>query len=146
MQFRALPTRTSMDQPGSGKHWKVLETQELELGYIADQEHYRLLKVNGKTTDLENRVKKGYFTPGGEFGSSLADDLHPEGRGGIRVGSRGVVRGRAIVRIPLPRPGETSALAFTADADHVNMAHHGLASADCDTGMVTRIRTETEPA
>src|SRR5580700_8473604 len=64
-------TTRSVDTSGSGKHWKVLETQELELGYIAHKEHYRLLKVNGKTTNLEKRVKKGYFIPGGEFGTSL---------------------------------------------------------------------------
>src|SRR5580704_15091972 len=64
-------TSRSVDTSGSGKHWKALETQELELGYVAHKEHYRLLKVNGKTTDLEKRVKRGYFIPGGEFGSSL---------------------------------------------------------------------------
>src|ERR1700683_4627758 len=71
-------TTRSVDTSGSGKRWKVLENQELELGYVAHKEHYRLLKVNGKTTDLEKRVKKGYFIPGGEFGSSLRKIFDPQ--------------------------------------------------------------------
>ena len=43
-------------------------------------------------------------------------------------------------------PVATTTLVINADADHVKMAHHGFVSADCDTGMVTRIRIETEPA
>lgn len=34
----------SADQSGSGKHYKLLETQELDLGYIEHHEHYRLVK------------------------------------------------------------------------------------------------------
>lgn len=56
----------------------TLPTEELELRYIARQEHYRPLNVNGKTTDLENRVKKEYFTPGGESGTSLRKIFDPQ--------------------------------------------------------------------
>jgi hypothetical protein len=138
-------TRTA-DTSGTGKHWKRLETQELELGYIAHKEHSRLLKVNGKDRDAEKSVKKGYWIPGGEFGSSLLHIFattvdaqfnwdHEESSSGMRS---------CVFRYRVPVA--TSDFIITADQDHVKMAHHGFVTADCKTGAVMRIRMETEPA
>lgn len=33
------------------------------------REQYKLLKVNGKTTDLQKRISAGYFQGYGQFGS-----------------------------------------------------------------------------
>jgi hypothetical protein len=52
-------TSRSADNKGTGKRWKPLETQETELTYIAHKENYKLPTVNGKSTDLEKRVKQG---------------------------------------------------------------------------------------
>jgi hypothetical protein len=139
-------TTRSVDTSGSGKHWKVLETQELELGYIAHKEHYRLLKVNGKTTDLEKRVKKGYFTPGGEFGSSLQMIFTPKAAAEFEWDHEESMAGKRSCVFRYRVPVATTTLVINADADHVKMAHHGFVSADCDTGMVARIQIETEPA
>lgn len=140
-----LMTR-SADSSGSGKHWKLLETQELDLGYISHKEHYRLLKVNGKTSDLEKRVKKGYFRPGGEFGTLFQKIFDPKAAAEFEWDrEESITGGRSCVfryRVPV----ETSTLMINADMDHVRMAHHGFVSADCDTGMVTRIQMETAPA
>jgi hypothetical protein len=139
-------TTRSADQSGSGKHWKVLETQELELGYIAHKEHYRLLKVNGKTTDLEKRVKKGYFIPGGEFGSSLQTIFATKAAAEFEWEREESIAGKRSCVFRYRVPVATTTLVITADADHVKLAHRGFVSADCDTGMVTRIQIETEPA
>src|SRR4051812_8517799 len=77
-----LMTR-STDASGTGKHWKILEKQELDLGYIDHREHYKLLKVNGQTTRLEDRVKRGYFRSSGEFGSILLDMFSPRAAAGF---------------------------------------------------------------
>jgi hypothetical protein len=139
-------TRRSTDEGSSEKHWKLLETQELELGYIAHQEHYRLLKVNGKTTALEKRIKKGYFRPGGEFGTTLMKIFEP--RAGAEFAwdheeTAGATR-TCIFRYRVPVT--TTTLMMTSDTDHVKMAHHGYVSADCETAAITRIQIETEPA
>jgi len=139
-------TTRSVDASGSGKHWKVLETQELDLGYIAHEEHARLLKVNGKTTDLEKRVKKGYFRPGGEFGSSLLRIFDPKAAAEFQWDHQESIAGARACVFRYRVPVETSTLVMTADLDHVKMAHHGFVTADCDTGAITRIQIETEPA
>lgn len=139
-------TIRTADTSGTGKHWKRLETQELELGYIAHKEHSRILKVNGKARDPEKSVKKGYWIPGGEFGSDLLhifatkvaaqfDWDHEESPAGIRA---------CVFRYRVP--AATSDFIITADQDHVTMAHHGFVTADCETGAVMRIQMETEPA
>jgi len=139
-------TTRSIDEGSGGRYWKLLETRELELGYIAHKEHYRLLKVNGKTSDLEKRIKKGYFRPGGEFGTSLMRIFdpkaaaefkwdHEESNGGQRT---------CVFRYRVPRT--TTTMIMHADADRIPFAHHGFVSADCESGAVTHIHIESEPA
>lgn len=139
-------TVRSADQSGTGKHWKPLETQELELGYIAHKEHYRLLKVNGKTTDPGKRVKKGYWTPGGEFGTYLLTIFDPKAAAEFEWDREESAAGKRSCVFRYRVPVATSTFAITADADRVKMGHHGFVTADCDTGTVTRIQIETEPA
>jgi hypothetical protein len=139
-------TTRSEDSSGFGKHWKVLETQELELGYIAHKEHYRLVKVNGKTTDPDRRIKKGYFRPGGEFGTSLQRIFNPKAAAEFEWDHEESSAGKRSCVFRYHVPLETSTLVMTADLDQVKMAHHGLVTADCDTGAVTRIQIETAPA
>jgi hypothetical protein len=140
-----LMTR-SADQSGSGKRYKVLETQELELGYIAHKEHYRLVSVNGKTTDLEKRVKQGYWRPGGEFGSSLRWIFDPKAAAVFEWDHEDSSSGARSCVFRYRIPAASSTYEIQADADHVKMAHHGSVTADCDTGAVTHIAMETEPA
>jgi hypothetical protein len=139
-------TARSTDQGSAGKHWRPLETQELELGYIAHKEHYRLLKVNGETTHLEERIKKGYFRPGGEFGTSLMKIFDPKAAAEFEWDREESIDGvRTCVfryRVPL----ETSTQVMHSDGDNVKMAHHGFVFADCDTAAVRRIQIVTEPA
>lgn len=55
----------SADDSTTGSHYKQLETQEGELSYVNRKESYLPRKVNGQTTGLDKRVKKGYFIPCG---------------------------------------------------------------------------------
>jgi len=54
-------TARSIGPSATGPRWKPLETQEMELNYVDHHEHYKLLKVNGETTDLQKRIKSGYL-------------------------------------------------------------------------------------
>jgi hypothetical protein len=140
-----LTTRTA-DTSGTGKHWKLLETQELELSYVSHKENYRLVKVNGETTGMEKRVKKGYFIPGGEFGSSLLLIFNPKANATFDWDHVEMSHGRRICVSRYRIPAATSTMVIHADADNVRMTHHGLVDCDCDTGAITRIQIETEPA
>ncbi len=140
-----LLTRTA-DTSGTGKKWKLLETRELELGYISHQEHYRLVKVNGKATETDKRVKRGYWTPGGEFGSSLLYIFGPKVAAEFtwdHEESAGDARS-CVFRYHVPVA--TSSLVINADMDHVKVAHGGFVTADCNTGAVMRFQLKTEPA
>jgi hypothetical protein len=139
-------TARSVDHSGSGKHWTLLETRELELGYIAHKEHYRLLKVNGKTRDLEKSVKKGYFIPHGEFGTSLQWIFDPRAAAEFAWDHEELSAGKRQCVFRYLVPKTTSTYVMRADADRVTLAHHGFVTADCDDGVVTRIQIETERA
>jgi len=138
-------TRT-VDTSGTGKHWKLLETQELDLGYISHKEHYRLLKVNGKDRDPGKKVKKGYWIPGGEFGSSLLTIFAPKVAAQFEWDHEESSPGARSCVFRYRVPVATSDYVIQADLDHVKMAHHGFVTADCDTGALLRIQMETEPA
>lgn len=138
--------KRSTDNGSSGKHWKVLETQELELGYISHKEHYRLLKVNGKTTDLEKRIHKGYFRPSGEFGTSLMRIFDPKAAAEFAWDHEETKEGIRSCVFRYHVPLATSTLIMASDEDRVKMAHDGFVSADCDSAAITRIQIETEPA
>src|SRR5581483_7338252 len=68
----------SADDSGTGKHYKKLETQEGEVAYVSHRESYKPILVNGKSTNLDKRVKRGYFQPGGEFGERLSTIFDPK--------------------------------------------------------------------
>jgi hypothetical protein len=40
--------KRSKEDSGLLRHWQALDTQEREVSYVAHQEHFRTLKVNGK--------------------------------------------------------------------------------------------------
>ena len=138
-------TRT-VDPSGTGKHWKLLETQELELGYISHQEHSKTLKVNGKTTNLDKRVKRAYWMPGGEFGSALLGVFEPRVAAEFEWDHEETSEGRRTCVFRFHVPVTTSSYVIQADQDHVRMALRGAVTAVCETGSVTRLQVETEPA
>jgi hypothetical protein len=134
------------DNGSSGKHWRLLETREQELGYIAHKEHYKLLKVNGKTTNLEKRIKKGYFIPSGEFGTSLMWIFDPKAAAEFAWDHQEPDAGIGACVFRYRVQATTSTLVMASDADRVKMAHHGFVFADCSSGAIARIQIETEPA
>jgi hypothetical protein len=139
-------TIRSTDHETNAKKWSLLETQELEVTYVSHREHYRLMKVNGKSDKLEKRIKGGYFRPGGEFGSTLQKIFEPKAEAEFawdgteeNDGKRGCVFRYHVAE-------ETTTLAMQVNEQVVPMGHHGVIHADCETGSVLRIQLETEPA
>lgn len=139
-------TARSIGPSATGPRWKPLETQELELNYVDHREHYKLLKVNGETTDLQKRIKPGYFKGSGEFGSALQNifDLKADAKFEWDHAEAGAGGGGCVFRYRVPQ--STSTIVITADLDKVRVGHHGMVWANCESGAVTRFLTETDPA
>lgn len=102
--------------------------------------------MNGKTTDPEKRVKKGNWTPGGEFGSSLRLIFQPRAAAEFVWDHEETSAGKRVCVFRYRVPLATTTYEIQADLDHVKMGHHGFVTAECDTGAVRRIRIETDPA
>jgi hypothetical protein len=139
-------TARSTGPSATGPRWKPLETQELELNYLDHREHYKLLKVNGKTTDLQKRIKPGYMKSYNQFGSRLQNIFDPKANATFEwdhaeAGSGG---GTCVFRYRVPQP--TSTIVITAGPDKVQPGHHGVVWANCESGAVTHFLTETDPA
>jgi hypothetical protein len=128
------------------KKWKPLETREVEVGYIAHQEHWRLLSVNGKTGDVEKYVRKGGWMPGGEFGRSLMFVFAPKARAEFQWHHEETFGARRGCVLQYSVSHENTTYEIQADADHVQLGHSGFVTADCETGEVLRMQMRTEPA
>jgi hypothetical protein len=139
-------TARSTDRESNGKHWSPLDTLEHEVDYVARVDHHRLVKVNGKSSNLEKRVKQGYFTPGGEFGSRLRKIFEPNAQAEFTWDHAEQIAGRSACVFRYHVAEATSTLAMQVNDQAVRMGHHGLVHADCETGSVLRIEMETEPA
>lgn len=145
--FICFQTMTrSGDDTGTGKHWKSLEVQELELAYSANQAHYTLRSVNGKTTRMESRIKRGYPNVAGgvEFNAILNLIFAPEAKAEIvqdRAASAGT--NACVFRYSVPRA--TSTMIYQTEYEKIVEAHHGSVVANCETGEIHEIQFETDP-
>ncbi len=131
-------TARSADKTGTGKRWKPLETQELELSYVAHKEHYKLLKVNGSSIIRDGSIKQGYFIPSGEFGTRLQQIFDPKANAQFEWDHGCEFRYRV--------PAAASTVVMQANLNRVQLGHRGLVTADCETGAVTRIQMKSDPA
>jgi len=133
---------------GLGAHtrWKLLETQEQELTYVAHREGRKLLKVNGKaaTDDQKKKIKGGYFTPGSEFGSYFRKVFDPKAKAEFDWDHEEALPGRRICVFRYRVPRSTSTWSVTVNGDEIGLGHHGFVHADCGTGAVMRLQLETE--
>jgi hypothetical protein len=144
--FTCMQTNVrTVDDSGKG-HWKPLETQEIEMTYSAHKEHYKVVTINGKPVGLGKGVKPGYFTPGGEFGTSLRLIFTPKFNAQFEWDREEAANGRRTCVFRYRVPLETTGWVMTANLDTVRMAHRGFVEADCDSGAVMRIHMESDPA
>jgi hypothetical protein len=127
------------------KKWKPLETREVEVGYIAHQEHWRLLSVNGKTENAEKYVRKGGWMPGGEFGRSLMFVFAPKEKADFRWDHEEPYGSRRGCVFQYSVSSANTTYVIQADADHVPLWHSGFVTVDCETGDILRMQMRTEP-
>jgi len=140
-----ISARSTGSSPG-GTKWKPLETQESELDYVDHREHYKLLKVNGETTDLEKRVKQGYFVQTREFGTALQRIFTPKVKAEFAWDHAETQPGGNWCVFRYHVTEADSDWGITANGKNIHPGHHGFVWAVCDTGAVMRFRIETDPA
>jgi hypothetical protein len=138
-------TTRSADKSGSGRHWKRLEVQESELSYVAHREHYKVLKVNGQSEDPDAKIKKGYYSSSGEFGTALRRIFDPKVNAEFKWDHDVIEGGKRLCVFRYDVTRASSTYGVRAGADHLVLAHHGFAHADCESGAVVRIQMDTEP-
>jgi hypothetical protein len=136
--------KRSKEDSGPFKHWQVLETQEREVGYIAHQEHSRLLRVNGKPPGT-TKMKPGYFVPSGEFGLTMGYIFDPKSAAEFEWDHEETSGGPRLCVFRYRVTTENGSMTLYADGDRIHMRHHGLVYADCESGAPMRVQIETEP-
>lgn len=147
--FMCIQTVTrSADNTGTGNQWKKLEVKELELNYSANKAHYVLLKVDGKTVDMEKSIKRGYSRVGGgvEFNRVVEMIFAPEVKAEFKWDhiEQDANKRQCVFQYKVPR--ETSTMTFTTHTEKIVEAHHGMVYSDCESGEISRIHMVTEPS
>jgi hypothetical protein len=141
-----IVTRSS-DDSGSGRKWKLLEVQELELNYSANSAHYVLSKVNGKSENLQDKIKRGhsYVGYGSEFSFLLKAIFSPKVQAEFTWDHEESLEGRKVCVLRYRVPQATSIFNFTTDSQTRMQALHGLIYANCENGDIVRLQIEAEP-
>jgi len=125
--------------------WKTLEIQEIELNFVGHREHYRLLKVNGDSKNPEKKVKNGYTRTSGEFGSMMRAVFDPKSKAEFEWDHQapGDRRNVCVYRYRVDR--ENSSMGLRTETRREVLAYGGAVDADCSTGQILRIESESEP-
>ena len=137
--------KRSKEDSGPFKHWQALDTQEREVGYISHQEHFRVLSVNGKPPDVE-KIKPGYFLPGGEFGTAFGYIFNPKAVPKFEWDHAEQTGGQQLCVFRYRVAVSESIIVMNSDGEQTHLGHHGLIYADCKSAMPTRMQIESEPA
>jgi len=137
--------KRSKEDSGPSKHWQVLDTQEREVGYISHQEHFRVLNVNGKPPGVE-KIKPGYFLPGGEFGTALGYIFNPKAVAQFEWDHAEQAGGQQLCVFRYRVSASESTIVMNSDGEQTHLGHHGLIYADCKSAMPMRMQIESEPA
>jgi len=133
-------------EDGLIKRWQPLDTEERELSYFSQKEHYRTLTVNGKPPSPGNQIKPGYFLAGGEFGPALDYIFNPKNSADFQWDHAEAAGSARLCVFRYRVTQKDGTMKLFANGDTVHMQHHGLLYADCDRAALARIQIETEPA
>ncbi len=129
---------------GPSPGWKRLEQQELEVSYQRKRVGYHRVKADGKTDKLEQRVKKGYYTPGGEF-AAMSWVFDPKPAAEFTFDHRETREGRPFCVFRYQVPIERTNIILTVNLEKVPLAYKGSVDADCETAEVHAVRIATDP-
>ncbi len=128
-----------MDESGTGERWREREVVEEEVSYVAHQDSYKVLRVNGKASTLHHQKLK--FRTDGDFGGTLPTILDPKRQAEFEWARWETPGDRRMCvfwfRVPQSRSVTT--------VGKITVAIHGSVHADCQTGAILGIREDMDP-
>ncbi len=133
------------NRPNVQPKWKTLETQEIELNFVGHREHYRLLKVNGDSKNPEKKVKSGYTRTSGEFGSMMRAVFEARSRADFQWDHMTPTSERNVCVFNFHVDRENSSMGLRTEFRRIMLSYGGYVSADCATGQILRIASDSEP-
>lgn len=123
---------------GPSPGWERLENQQLKVSYKDKKVGYRRLSVDGRTDGMDQRVKKGYLIPGGEFGA-ISWPFFPKGAAEFALDHRDVAGDRTVCVLSYSVPSGRTNMVMSVNGARVSLAYHGVIEAVCDTGEIHRL-------
>ena len=116
------------------------DTVQEELSFIGGEEHYKVLKVNGKPANGVTHEQLGGAISEGEFGGLLMQIFDPGSATAFRPVTPGKIRGRAMSVIPFRVPQQKGYLVHDGDLlKYMRVAFEGSVWADPETNAVMKI-------
>jgi hypothetical protein len=139
--------RRSQDPEGNGR-WRSLDTLTVKLSYFDHEEDYKLMQINGKSTELEYLDVGGALSTG-EFGTRLYSVFNPRSQGDFRWKGWTTLRKRRVARFSYRIAGEhsNSLIQYGAEPAGPNaiiVPYHGEVYVDEETHMVLRLTHQAE--
>jgi hypothetical protein len=128
---------------GPSPVWERLEQQELDVRYKDRKVSYHRLSVDGRTDKMDQRVKKGYLTPSGEFGA-MDEPFSPKSAAEFALDHRETAGGQAMCFLSYRVPTERTTIVMGVNLAKVPLGYHGVIEAVYDTGEIHRLQIVTD--
>ena len=113
---------------------------EEELSFFGGEEHYKVLKVNGKPANGVTHEQLGGAISEGEFGAILKQIFDPHSITAFRPQTSGRIQGRAMTLLPFRVPQQTGYLYVDGELHRsMRVAYEGTVWADAETNAVMKI-------
>jgi hypothetical protein len=133
-------TRRNVDSSGTGQSWRLLDTVNEEFSYVDDKEDHKILTINGKKVNNNDRVEGS--TSVTEFGDLLSWIFDPKVKADFKWNSWTKLDGRRTYVFAYNVPQTRSQ--FTVGKHHTASGFAGLVWADQETNLVVRVSATTQ--
>ncbi len=128
---------------GPSPVWERLEQQELDVRYKDGKVSYHRLIVDGRTDKMDQRVKKGYLIPGGEF-AAMNKPFSPKSAAEFTLDHREIAGGQVVCFLNYRVPTERTTIVMGVNGAKIPLGYHGVIEAVCDTGEIHRLQIVTD--
>ncbi len=140
--FICVQVTRRYDDPTGLEFWRTLDTITERLTYFEQKEDYKVVLINGRTTDISHD-KLGGSTSSGEFGTLMREVFEPESETTFRWDRWVTLRGRRnhVYRYAVSQPKSKFRIDYQRTMSIVP-AYRGQIYVDADYLAVSRITME----
>jgi hypothetical protein len=139
-------THRSVDQTGTGDHYRDVDKIQEVLSYFEHHESYKVLAVNGQLVANKDHKKLGGAISEGEFGSMMYEIFEPQTAAEFDFDHVGTWDGQRVNEFRYHVPKERSNYSITAEEVNrtIIAGYHGMIYASAGNSSVVRITLQTE--